>query len=39
MVHLLQGTEVVDREAVFAPRFVTLDALGLNMRVIDASAD
>ncbi len=38
MVHLLQGTEVVDREAVFAPRFVILDALGLNMRVVDAAA-
>ena len=34
--HLLQGTELIDREAVFAPRFVTIDALNLNMQVIDA---
>ncbi|NCC25653.1 MAG: thiamine biosynthesis protein ThiF [Deltaproteobacteria bacterium] len=39
MVYLLQGTGVVGREAVFAPRFVTLDALGLDMRVIDVSSD
>jgi molybdopterin/thiamine biosynthesis adenylyltransferase len=36
IVHLLQGTELIDREAVFAPRFVTIDALSLNMQVIDA---
>jgi tRNA threonylcarbamoyladenosine dehydratase len=39
MVYLLQGTEAVNREAVFAPRFVTLDALSQNMRVIDASME
>lgn len=35
LVHLLRGTGIFDREAVFAPRFVTVDALGLDMRVHD----
>jgi hypothetical protein len=35
IVYLLQGVGIFDREPVFAPRFVTLDALSLRMQVHD----
>lgn len=35
IVYLLQGVEIFDREPVFAPQFVTLDALSLRMQVHD----
>jgi hypothetical protein len=35
IVYLLQGVGIFDREPVFAPQFVTLDALSLRMQVHD----
>ncbi|MFP4035548.1 MAG: ThiF family adenylyltransferase [Desulfovermiculus sp.] len=39
LVHLLQGTKVVEREPVFAPQYVTLDFMNLEMRVHDITQE
>jgi hypothetical protein len=35
LVHLLQETGLVDRKPIFAPRFVTLDFMSLEMKICD----
>lgn len=37
MVHLLQGTGLVEREAVFAPRFTVFDQALANFKILDVS--
>ena len=37
VIHLLQGTDLAPRIAVFAPRFVTLDLFTLDLSILDVS--
>jgi len=37
LAYLLRDTSIVDREIVFAPRFVTVDLLKLSMEVVDVT--
>ncbi len=39
LVHLLQGTGVVEREPVFAPEYATLDFMNLEMKVHDMTQE
>jgi hypothetical protein len=37
VIHLLQGTDLAPRIAIFAPRFVTLDLFTLQLNIVDVS--
>jgi hypothetical protein len=38
MAHILRGTDLVNREAIFAPRFIVVDPMGPTMEVVDVMA-
>ncbi len=38
MAHVLRGTGLVNREAIFAPRFIVIDPMGPTMEVVDVTA-
>jgi len=37
MAYLLRATGLVDRETVFAPRFLVVDPMGPTMEVVDVT--
>ncbi|MDD2558772.1 MAG: ThiF family adenylyltransferase [Desulfuromonas sp.] len=39
LAYLLQGTELVNRDIIFAPKFATIDLLRATMEVVDITAD